>query len=145
MTKISERDLGYIAGIVDGEGCITIVKQAPNKLRKEKNSRYGIVCQVANTDKRLIDWLHDCFGGSIRITEKREKWRTAWTWAIRSTQAFKFLKLIRDYSLIKQNQIDLVIEFQTKCVNITQFHPVPLWLTAKRERYFQKIKEMHHV
>jgi len=48
--ELTETELAYIAGIIDGEGCIYFPKPKRTSLR--------ISLQISNTDKNLMDWLH---------------------------------------------------------------------------------------
>jgi hypothetical protein len=53
---MKETDKAYIAGIIDGEGCIYIAKI---KYRKKLGGyRYRAEINVTNTKKELIDFLH---------------------------------------------------------------------------------------
>lgn len=69
-----ERDLAYLAGILDGEGCFSIGKSS--------KGYYNLRVDVVNTDRRLIEWLHVNFGGYTgdRNTEKVE-WKNKQTWS----------------------------------------------------------------
>jgi hypothetical protein len=48
-------EIAYLAGIIDGEGCIYIGNFSCNK--KTGVPYYQTNIQVTNTDKKLIDWL----------------------------------------------------------------------------------------
>jgi len=50
IRKLTETEKAYIAGIIDGEGHVSV-----------KNRKIAI----SNTDKNLMDWLKDKLGGSI--------------------------------------------------------------------------------
>lgn len=43
---LGDTDAAYLAGIVDGEGCITLPKR-----------RNGIIITIGNTNTKLMDWL----------------------------------------------------------------------------------------
>ena len=53
--------LAYAAGIVDGEGYIGIRKGKPTASRI--NFSYDLMVAIAMTDKEIIEWFHDNFGG----------------------------------------------------------------------------------
>ncbi len=66
----------YLAGIIDGEGCIRIGRA--NNIKKRTNPAYAAYVQVGMTDKRVPELLQDTFGGSLReecVPEKRSIWR----------------------------------------------------------------------
>src|SRR4051794_20740972 len=52
----SEADLGYIAGLVDGEGSITIIR------RKSNNK---VCVSIVNTHRPVLEWLVETVGGCL--------------------------------------------------------------------------------
>ena len=54
--------------------------------------------QVANSDKRLIDWLKENFGGSIHITREGHG-RKFYQWTLGSKDTYRLLKEIKDLHL----------------------------------------------
>lgn len=59
-------DLAYAAGLIDGEGHITILTRGKNPWRKP------FLC-VANTEKELVRFLQQRFGGGIYIQRRPNK------------------------------------------------------------------------
>lgn len=49
-------DLGYTAGLLDGEGSVNMYKT------KSKNNLFRVQINIVNTDKRAIDWLYNKWG-----------------------------------------------------------------------------------
>ena len=68
-------DARWLAGIIDAEGTINIHKR--DKVNSEefrKNPTYGLMLQIANTDKNLIDEIKRITNvGSIIIRDEREQ------------------------------------------------------------------------
>ncbi len=58
----TEFEWAYLAGIIDGEGCITISIRSNRKL-------FSVIhrLMVYNTNKEMIDWIASRFGGSQSI------------------------------------------------------------------------------
>ena len=56
--------IAYIAGLFDGEGCVTC-KQKKTK-RKDRGGKiynqWYIRCEIAMTDKHVIEWIHETLG-----------------------------------------------------------------------------------
>ena len=55
--------LAYLAGIIDGEGCFVIGCYAFSK--KTGVPHFHTTVQVTSTDRILIEWLVDNFGGKV--------------------------------------------------------------------------------
>ena len=137
---MEEWKLAYLAGIIDGEGTITIAK---SKIRKgRKNHLYSLRMSVGNSDKRLIDWLKENFGGSIHIMREGHG-RKFYQWTLGSKDTYRLLKEIKKYSIIKEEQADIGIEFYKKTLRRNSGERVPMWLNKKREELFQKMKDLH--
>lgn len=135
--------LAYLAGIIDGEGTISIAKQHPREGRKSFS--YLLRISVTNTDISLSKWLQKEFGGSIHITKRDhiENHKNLHLWALGANDSYKLFKKIQPYSVIKQNQIKLAMEFYQKTILITRTNPLPKWLIDKKEDYYQRLKKMH--
>ena len=65
---ISIADIGYIAGLFDGEGSLHI-KRAPEKKKKHKgkpgyrmSNSMRISMEIAMTDEMVIRWVHEILG-----------------------------------------------------------------------------------
>ena len=106
-------DLAYAAGIVDGEGCIGLYLQTTQKSKPS----YKMGVRVSNTNEWLLQWLKFAFGGSVCVqrvssVEKAKNYKPQWQWAIITTRALVFLKLIYPYLRLKKPQAEIAITFQ---------------------------------
>ena len=80
---------GYFAGILDGEGCLSITAG-----HKETCINYNATMQVQNTSKPLIDWLQKKFGGSVYLSKKAtEKTKEAYMWRVLKKKEIEVLLL----------------------------------------------------
>ncbi|MCK4669539.1 hypothetical protein KAT21_05420 [Candidatus Bathyarchaeota archaeon] len=134
--------LAYLAGIIDGEGTIAIAKAKIKEGRK--NHLYSLRMSAANSDKGLVDWLKENFGGSIHILREEEgNHKKGYQWVLGSKDTYKLLKGMKDYLVIKKEQADIGIEFYKKTIWHVSGERVPIWLNTKREEYFQRMKDLH--
>ena len=103
--------LEYIAGLIDGEGCITIHTRNDRAVSVE---HYPVVCLTLGKAKNIVTELKERFGGSVRVAykfHKNGKTSIVDVWKISSRKAYAFLKQILPYLQIKRRQAELVIEF----------------------------------
>lgn len=102
-------DLAYVAGIVDGEGCISM------RRRKGGACRPWCCVDIANTNEWLIRWLQFSFGGSIfidhREKEGQENHKRAYRLRLNQHASYEFLKVIYPYLRIKKPQAEIALEF----------------------------------
>ena len=106
--------LAYVAGIIDGEGSISIAQH------KRKNGRlhhWELIVAVTNTQLWLIEFLHLQFGGHIdgrTVYFNRPNCKDSWRWTICATKASDFLKLVLPYLQLKKTRAELAIAFQNR-------------------------------
>ena len=98
----------YAAGIADGEGYIGIVC---TQNKRTVNPHFQVTVHVTNTNRVLVDWLYDRFGGAVHIRKKynpnaKEQYR----WFISSRAAYSFLSVIEPFVLLKREQVRLALE-----------------------------------
>ena len=99
----------YIAGIVDGEGCLRIDKGKTGK-NGVRRTKYSVTIGVANTCFRLVKYLKAITGvGSILPIPRRGNRKPQIRWMVYSQQAEDFLKQIRPWLLVKNRQADLLL------------------------------------
>ena len=99
-------DLIYTAGLLDGEGTITLSRgSSTSKFRHP-------VVSVTNTSYELIDFLHKTFGGTV-CTQKvyKQHHKQSWVWKIAYNSAINFLEMIRPYmkEVSKCNRSDMIL------------------------------------
>ncbi len=102
-------ELAYIAGLLDGEGCITIVKGHHKRLHSNWSPEYALRISVTNQFIPALEYIKSATGlGSIH----RDRGKT-FKWLISCQQAMEFLKVLKPHLLIKAKQADVAIKFQS--------------------------------
>ena len=85
-------DAAYIAGLIDGEGTITLT-------RKHRNENRQLAVTISNTEKDLLEFVYQTVGAG-RITRKRTSQihhTPSFTYAIYNRQALCLLEQIYPY------------------------------------------------
>jgi hypothetical protein len=100
----------YMAGIIDGEGCIYVNKRKPTGRRVTPG--YGVKVCISITDRGLVDWMAAHAGlQSIHHVanpgpNRKPKWYCAWN----NSMAELLLNQVREFLVIKTRQADLGLE-----------------------------------
>ena len=102
--------LAYVAGIIDGEGCISIRRQPTT--RTKIGFTYIMAVTVGNTNEWLICFLKQQFGGCICFDKKTGNRKDAWRWELKCGRAVTFLELISPYLQLKKPNAEIAIQFQ---------------------------------
>ena len=92
----------YIAGIVDGEGTVTLMKHHKNEMPAPSVS-------VANNNLKLLKYLKKRIGGVI-VSKKKYKphHNDSYAWSVKQDRALSFLKEIKKYLIVKRQQAELI-------------------------------------
>ena len=101
---VTELEKSYIAGFVDGEGCIFIAKG---------QGRYTMSVTIAQTKRGILDWIKSNWGGSIYCYHRpgsRNK-NGIFVWRINSTAAAGFLSDTELYLRGKKEQAQIALSF----------------------------------
>lgn len=139
---VEEWKIAYFAGIIDGEGSIIIAKQAIRKGRK--NHTYSLRISVVNSNRILLEWVRDNFGGSIHPLINKKTGKAYYQWIVGQGDTYNLLQKIKPYTVIKKDQVDLPIEFYKKTQHLLNTGKIiPIWLNNKKEDFFQRMKKLH--
>lgn len=107
---LPERDKAYLAGIIDGEGTITIHR----RLQKGVMPVYALYVGIANTSPALRKWLEERFPERVyvkKLPRAKEHHRQAYDFVLSGNrQVMVFLREIAPYLVIKREQAELVAQ-----------------------------------
>lgn len=87
--QLNAVDAAYIAGLVDGEGTVTLT-------RKHRNENRQLAITISNTEKDLLDFVQNTVGTG-KITRKRTTSTShtpSYTYALYNRQALSLLEQI---------------------------------------------------
>ncbi len=102
----------YLAGLFDGEGCVTYSN--PLKWRKGKKKAYptwNIRMEIAMTCKKTIQFAFDNFGcGHMNFRPKATHQRLdQWRWRCSHRDALQCAKRIVPYSITKKEKLESIV------------------------------------
>lgn len=105
VVNLSETEAAYLAGIVDGEGSLTISMGV-------SHGTVNIVPEIsiANNKYALMQWLLDRVSGSVYGRIHKGNQATSYTWKCTNSLRVPLLQRLLPYLLLKQRQAEIVIE-----------------------------------
>tara|TARA_R100001480_G_scaffold139883_1_gene137026 strand:- start:83 stop:508 length:426 start_codon:yes stop_codon:yes gene_type:complete len=131
-------DIAYIAGLFDGEGCVTC-KKKPTKRPDRKGKIYNqwyIRCEISMTDKEVISWLHETLGfgwsAEKRYSKRPKNYKRQWRWCCGYRDALTFAKLIWPFAQVKLHKIEQIIDHYEPNIQNLDDNVVDLALERKR-------------
>lgn len=143
----------YLAGLFDGEGCISIIKSNPfYKTSTSKTYKYFLSLMVGMTDPRPIVAFKEFFNGRRTVIQEQPnsvRQRTMYRYQATSNVAEEIIKKLLPYLICKKEQAILALEFrdyirESSCLGKVGFarKPVPKEILKKRHNFYLKMKEL---
>jgi hypothetical protein len=109
MSHLNDREIGWLAGIIDGEGCISMYETTKEKLVVLSLTVQMTCKETVHRVKRLAAT------GNLSFREEPNKNKNKWTWRANGKEAIFVLKLIQSDLFTKRAQMLIALEFGTKC------------------------------
>ena len=123
VNTLDQTDAAYIAGLIDGEGTVTLS-------RRHRNENRHVVISISNTDRPLLEYVLNSVGAG-KITNKRTSQShhtPSYTYAIANRQALALLKQTLPYlKTYKAKRSDIILRDYIR-------------LTPRNGRYTPEIK-----
>ena len=147
-----EYEKAYIAGLIDGEGCITIIRQDQSKHSpKHKSPSYRLAVFIYNTNKNMMNWLQDKIDGHrFYKRAKSPQHKDLYSINISAKTAEKFLVDIQPYIIAKSEQVKLALELQNLVNTYKKYRqhnfpgePLIQEEINKREVIYQKMRQLN--
>lgn len=106
---LTETEKAYLAGIVDGEGTITIFTNG---------SVFSLRVGVSGTSIVFASWVSEKFGKNV-VTDKHKKYKhknykDCYSVSLHGDEAKELLSLIIPYLITKREQAAIALQFPTK-------------------------------
>ena len=107
-------DLAYLAGIIDGEGSISFLKDFSKTYREHTKRGFGWRggVNVSNTDIFLFKWIKEKFGkyGIFNsYLDERTGLKRKHRWTLRANDTRKFLPKVLPYLILKRERAELTL------------------------------------
>ncbi len=112
-----ERKDAYLAGIIDGEGCIAINTFLP---KNGRSKRHTLTVSVNMLRNEAIDLLVERFGGleNYRVKDKRIG-KIVREWRVENRKAYECIKALYPFLLVKKEEARTGINFYEETVGFT--------------------------
>lgn len=108
IDALSELDCAYLAGLIDGEGSICVLRH---------NGRGGMktfypAISIAMTHRGVLDWVSGLFALSVSdVPRSPQGWRNQHSFRIHGKRAVALCRRLLPYLRVKREQAALVLAF----------------------------------
>lgn len=143
MIKVTEADKAYLAGLLDGEGCLHISKQNRPRLTSELvHAGVVIISQGEKQADVLTEYRSKLGGiGSIQPSSDRNG-NACYHWRMCAKAAEKFIKLVFPYLVIKIKQAEIFLRYRKTFEKQGGWGPYRTSLVKQAEREKYRIQLM---
>lgn len=105
INDMTNEQIAYLAGIIDGEGTISVSRKKDKTMKRKMSLRPYLT--VVNTNLELIQWLYDITGlGTVSklYISKNKKHTPFKRWSVWTRQAEQIIKVVLPYLIVKKLQ-----------------------------------------
>ena len=129
--QMSPTEAAYLAGLVDGEGHVSIY----GGYGKNDPHAYRVHLSIANTALPLLEWciLATNVGGLTKQGAPGPRQKQVYNWQTGAENAYAVLQQVRPYLVIKAERADLAMEFQER-LRVPQYKADRSWQAEWVER-----------
>ena len=112
MKTLSDREIGYLAGFFDGEGCVSIDQHLHMRRTRGRERTFSINVRISNVNLEVLEWIQSLVGGNI-YTHDKPKGNRKMNWQIylSGKPAKQLFDAIEPFVIVKRQQIALAREF----------------------------------
>jgi len=108
ILHLTEAQKAYIAGIVDGEGCISASKRSLSSGRRG----FTLILQVVNTDRNLLDYIVSILGlGKVNYPKRLGAHKQQYRLSLFGCNAKVVISEISPYLIVKREQAIVALSF----------------------------------
>jgi hypothetical protein len=107
--KLTPTEAAYLAGLIDGEGCLFIEKH-----KRVAGDQYTPILKIATTSNVMIDLCNEYGGFWIYRKEKANR-KAIYCWAVYSSLCKFYLPQIFPHFRIKRKQAELFLQALIEC------------------------------
>jgi hypothetical protein len=141
----SDADLGWAAGVLDGEGCIHIARQTYGT--SGRRPTYRLRLQIAQNDEMLLkefEWAVGVPGRLYSAKPTLKQNRTCHNLTYDGTKAFEVLERLYEHLRRKKPQAALAAEFRQRCDIHRHTGPrgCPPAVWELREWYYERMSDL---
>lgn len=133
--EVPRDELIYVAGLFDGEGCITT--------SLPKTNQRPLSLKLSMIHKATVEGLHKVFGGSFGAHRTRQpNARQSWWWNIAGVRSYTLLKLLLPFLRVKRDEAEIGIELGETLWDIQIRGKVTEETLAKRRRLAELLHDL---
>ncbi len=148
IEQANEVDLAWAAGLIDGEGCVSVVTYEAEHAERCTTRRYVLVLKVTMGHRPTVERIASLLGvGTVQAhVAKSARVNASYSWVAQSRRAEAALRAVRPYLVTKAKEADVALAFMALPLarrgGPRGSRNTPLALLRARERLYWKLRKM---
>lgn len=134
---MNELELAWMAGFIDGEGCLTVQR---TKHAYDQFAYFQPVVTVAQIHRHPLEDFARVFGRAVH-SQTKGNGRAYYYWTVYGTRAKEVLTALRPYLRVKQRQADLLLELMS--IMGTQGRWMDPAVYARRQAIWVEVRQLN--
>jgi hypothetical protein len=119
---LTETEKAYIAGLFDGEGCVSMHIRKPVRASREKNDMVVVQITLGMTNRETIEWLCKLTGTPYVTGDRSGRgWKDIYIWRPNMTIAYDVMEQVYPYLITKKRNVELFLELMDIRSTSTRF------------------------
>jgi hypothetical protein len=132
----NERFYAYLAGLIDGEGCIHVAKAGCNQLR----------ISITNANGGCLKYIKNRMGGKIHKRKKKLNHKSSFRLIFSGKIAFKILGMIIPYLIVKEKEAKEALKYPFYGNRYgNKGKKLPKEIKFKREKIMNKLQSLKRI
>jgi len=107
---MNKTDISYIAGFIDADGSITIVKENPSSYNRRVNPSYTPCLGAYSTKEEVMIFIQKIFGGKYALRKGRKNKQDGYEWRTGGQQIKKIIIALYPYLKVKKIQAEIILK-----------------------------------
>ena len=146
---VREREIGYIAGMIDGEGSIFLWQNVTTKAKIRKTGYYyHPVVTITNCNLDVLKYLQNMIGGRIQIKKPIGNRKVGYALILGSNYIRKLIPLMENVLLIKSKQLQLMKEYISLIITkdnkkYNRYNPPSKDNLKRRDEIYFELKQLN--
>lgn len=116
----TEVELAWLAGLFDGEGCVSISKSTKKRVGGTETICHNLVISITNNDEKAMTRIMEITGEGKTYFRDNGQWGKIWQWQTSALIAVRILDRMMPYLVVKKRESEIGLELaKTKNVRLT--------------------------
>jgi hypothetical protein len=137
---LTDAERGWVAGIIDGEGCLIINRQEPGRWGR-KSPSHRLYLKVTMGHEPTINRLHSLTGHGSVHHHPGTRWNDSWSWIVAVGGVRYLLDEIQPLLVTKAAEAEVAREFLS-IPTVRLDGPLSPATIAARQDCFERIRDL---